>query len=74
MLGGAEGSPELNVVVLNMYYEMLRNRKDRYIIWQTGTESFSEMESLVRGHRLLFLPPFLHELEIAYAAADVVVS
>ncbi|KAK3160939.1 hypothetical protein QOZ80_1BG0068800 [Eleusine coracana subsp. coracana] len=51
VLGGAEGSPEINVAVLNMYYEMLRRRKDRYIIWQTGTESFSEMESLVRGHR-----------------------
>ncbi|KAK3164483.1 hypothetical protein QOZ80_1AG0019440 [Eleusine coracana subsp. coracana] len=74
VLGGAEGSPEINVAVLNMYYEMLRRRKDRYIIWQTGTESFSEMESLVRGHRRLFLTPFLHELELAYAAADVVVS
>ncbi|XP_062211639.1 uncharacterized protein LOC133912760 [Phragmites australis] len=74
VLGGAEGSPELNVAVLNMYYEMLRKRKDRYIIWQTGTESFCEMESLVRGHRRLLLTPFLHELEMAYAAADVVVS
>ncbi|TVT98292.1 hypothetical protein EJB05_56424, partial [Eragrostis curvula] len=74
VIGGAEGSPEMNVAVLNMYYEMLRTRKNRYIIWQTGTESFSEMESLVKGHRRLFLTPFLHELEIAYAAADVVVS
>ncbi|KAJ1257373.1 hypothetical protein BS78_K076100 [Paspalum vaginatum] len=74
VLGGAEGSPEINVAVLNVYYEMLRNRKDRYIIWQTGTETFCEMESLVRGHRRLFLTPFLHELEMAYAASDVVIS
>ncbi|KAL6884644.1 hypothetical protein ACP4OV_010580 [Aristida adscensionis] len=74
VLGGAEGSPEMNVAVLNMYYEMLRKRKDRYIIWQTGTEAFSEMESLVRSHRRLLLTPFLHELEMAYAAADIVVS
>nr|CAB3473192.1 unnamed protein product [Digitaria exilis] len=57
VLGGAEGSPEINVAVLNVYYEMLRKRKDRYIIWQTGTETFCEMESLVRGHRRLFLTP-----------------
>ncbi|KAL6607993.1 hypothetical protein ACP70R_041056 [Stipagrostis hirtigluma subsp. patula] len=74
VLGGVEGSPEINVAVLNMYYEMLRMRKDRYIIWQTGMEAFSEMESLVRSHRRLLLTPFLHELEMAYAAADVVVS
>ncbi|CAO2203607.1 unnamed protein product [Urochloa humidicola] len=74
VLGGAEGSPEINVAVLNVYYEMLRKRKDRYIIWQTGTETFCEMESLVRGHRRLFLTPFLHELEMAYAASDVVIS
>ncbi|CAO2177178.1 unnamed protein product [Urochloa humidicola] len=74
VLGGAEGSPEINVAVLNVYYEMLRKRKDRYIIWQTGTETFCEMESLVRGHRRLFLTLFLHELEMAYAASDVVIS
>jgi UDP-N-acetylglucosamine--N-acetylmuramyl-(pentapeptide) pyrophosphoryl-undecaprenol N-acetylglucosamine transferase len=32
VLGGAEGSPEINVAVLNMYYEVLRKRKDRYMI------------------------------------------
>ncbi|OEL21593.1 hypothetical protein BAE44_0017388 [Dichanthelium oligosanthes] len=46
VLGGAEGSPEINVAVLNVYYEMLRKRKGR----------------------------FLHELEMAYAASDVVIS
>uniref|UniRef100_A0A0D9V1K0 Glycosyl transferase family 28 C-terminal domain-containing protein n=1 Tax=Leersia perrieri TaxID=77586 RepID=A0A0D9V1K0_9ORYZ len=74
VLGGTEGSPEINVALLNMYYEMLRERKNRYIIWQTGPEGFCEMESLVRSHRRLLLTPFLHEMDIAYAAADVVVS
>ncbi|EAY74292.1 hypothetical protein OsI_02179 [Oryza sativa Indica Group] len=74
VLGGTEGSPEINVALLNMYYEMLRERRNRYIIWQTGPEGFCEMESLVRSHRRLLLTPFLHELDKAYAAADVVVS
>ncbi|KAM0917440.1 hypothetical protein ACQ4PT_009512 [Festuca glaucescens] len=56
-LAGTLGSPEINVAVLNMYYEMLTKRKNRYLIWQTGPEDFCEMESLVRGHRRLFLTP-----------------
>ncbi|CAM0873815.1 unnamed protein product [Alopecurus aequalis] len=74
VLAGTVGSPEINVAVLNMYYEMLTRRKNRYIIWQTGPEDFCEMESLVRGHRRLFLTPFLHEMDMTYAATDVVVS
>ena len=57
VLSGTVGSPEINVAVLNMYYEMLTRRKNRYVIWQTGPEDFCEMESLVRGHRRLFLTP-----------------
>jgi UDP-N-acetylglucosamine--N-acetylmuramyl-(pentapeptide) pyrophosphoryl-undecaprenol N-acetylglucosamine transferase len=57
VLGGTEGSPEINVALLNMYYEMLRERRNRYIIWQTGPEGFCEMESLVRSHRRLLLTP-----------------
>ncbi|PNT70584.1 hypothetical protein BRADI_2g13780v3 [Brachypodium distachyon] len=74
VLGGTVGSPQINVAVLNMYYEMLTTKKNRYIIWQTGPEDFCEMESLVRGHRRLFLTPFLREMDITYAATDVVVS
>jgi UDP-N-acetylglucosamine--N-acetylmuramyl-(pentapeptide) pyrophosphoryl-undecaprenol N-acetylglucosamine transferase len=57
VLAGTLGSPEINVAVLNMYYEMLTARKNRFFIWQTGPEDFCEMESLVRGHRRLFLTP-----------------
>ena len=74
VLAGTVGSPQINVAVLNMYYEMLSRRKNRYIIWQTGPDDFCEMESLVRAHRRLFLTPFLHEMDMTYAATDVVVS
>ncbi|KAI5001219.1 hypothetical protein ZWY2020_011178 [Hordeum vulgare] len=74
VLAGTVGSPQINVAVLNMYYEMLSRRKNRYIIWQTGPEDLCEMESLVRDHRRLFLTPFLHEMDMTYAATDVVVS
>ncbi|KAL2465148.1 UDP-Glycosyltransferase superfamily protein [Abeliophyllum distichum] len=53
---------------------MLNECEDLFIIWQTGVEAFSEMESLARNHPRVVLTPFLHALDLAYAAADLVVS
>lgn len=53
---------------------MLLKHKNRYIIWQTGKDGFSEMKSLVKKHPRLLLTPFLQAMDLAYAAADVVVS
>ncbi|XP_064948181.1 uncharacterized protein LOC103987357 [Musa acuminata AAA Group] len=74
VLGGSCGAEAINIAVLNMYYEMLLQHKNRLIIWQTGADGFNEMESLVKVNRRLHLTPFLHEMDLAYAAADVVVS
>lgn len=57
VLGGSQGANPINVAVLNMYYDMLLRHKNRYIIWQTGSDGFSEMESLVKNHRRLLLTP-----------------
>ncbi|KAG1368125.1 hypothetical protein COCNU_14G005930 [Cocos nucifera] len=57
VLGGSAGAGAINVTVLNMYYEMLQEHKNRYIIWQTGAEGYSEMESLVKNNRRLLLTP-----------------
>ncbi|XP_020252389.1 uncharacterized protein LOC109829744 [Asparagus officinalis] len=74
VLGGSAGAAAINIAVLNMYYNMLQEHKNRFIIWQTGAEGYSEMESLVKNNRRLLLTPFLHAMDLAYAAADVVVS
>ncbi|KAH7650695.1 Undecaprenyldiphospho-muramoylpentapeptide beta-N- acetylglucosaminyltransferase protein [Dioscorea alata] len=74
VLGGSSGAYALNIAVLNLYYEMLLEHKNRYIIWQTGADGYNEMESLVKNNRRLLLTPFLHSMDLAYAAADVVVS
>lgn len=74
VLGGTEGDNSINIAVLNMYYDMLSEHKNRFIIWQTGTQGYNEMESLVKNHRRLLLTPFLQAMDLAYAAADVVVS
>ncbi|CAN6446106.1 unnamed protein product [Victoria cruziana] len=74
VLGGSAKANNVNVAVLNMYSRMLMEHKDRYIIWQTGNDGFDEMESLVRGHPRLSLVPYLQRMDLAYAAADLVVS
>lgn len=74
VLGGSLGAQTINFAVLNSCYEMLNECEDLFIIWQTGVEAFSEMESLARNHPRVVLTPFLPALDLAYAAADLVVS
>ncbi|KAJ0106459.1 hypothetical protein Patl1_19189 [Pistacia atlantica] len=87
ILGGSLGANAINIAMLNFYYKMLVEDK-LFIIWQTGVESFNEMESLVKNHPHLLLTPlllcgdgcndevkrFLESMDLAYAAADLVVS
>lgn len=74
ILGGSLGANALNVAILHLYSEMLNERKDLFLIWQTGVLAYDEMESLVKFHPRLYITPFLHSMDLAYAAADLVVS
>ncbi|CAK9312138.1 unnamed protein product [Citrullus colocynthis] len=74
ILGGSLGANAINIAMLNLYYLMLLENKNLYIIWQTGVKTFDEMDSLVKNHPNLHLTPFMHSLHLAYAAADLVVS
>lgn len=57
VLGGSLGANTINIAMLNIYSRMLLENKNLFIIWQTGVEAYNEMESLVKGHRHLFLTP-----------------
>ncbi|KAJ7970336.1 UDP-N-acetylglucosamine--N-acetylmuramyl-(Pentapeptide) pyrophosphoryl-undecaprenol N-acetylglucosamine transferase [Quillaja saponaria] len=74
ILGGSLGANAINIAMLNLYYQMLMENKNLFIIWQTGVEAYYEMESLVKDHQHLYLTPFVHSMELAYAAADLIVS
>ncbi|XP_057480276.1 uncharacterized protein LOC130767435 isoform X2 [Actinidia eriantha] len=74
VLGGSLGANAINIALLNLYYLMLMEYKNLFIIWQTGLKAFDEMESLVKNHPRLILTPFLHSMDLAYAAADLIVS
>lgn len=74
VLGGSLGANAINIALLNSYYQLLSDHEDLFIIWQTGVEAFDEMESLVKKYPRLILSPFLHTMDLAYAAADIIVS
>ncbi|KAK4567644.1 hypothetical protein RGQ29_003411 [Quercus rubra] len=74
VLGGSLGANAINIAMLNLYYQMLLQNNNLFIIWQTGVESYNEMESLVKTHPHLYLTPFMHSMDLAYAAADLIIS
>lgn len=74
VLGGSLRANSINIAFLHLYYQMLLEHKNWFIIWQTGVESYNEMECLVRNHPRLRLTSFLHSVDLAYAAADLIVS
>ncbi|XP_014507101.1 uncharacterized protein LOC106766845 [Vigna radiata var. radiata] len=74
VLAGSYGANSVNIAMLNLYYQMLRRDSGLRIIWQTGVEAFDEMDSLVKSHPRLYMTPFMHCMDLAYAAADLIVS
>lgn len=74
MLAGSVGANAVNIAMLNLYYQMLKRDSGLYVIWQTGVGAFDEMDSLVKSHPRLYITPFMHCMDLAYAAADLIVS
>ena len=57
VLGGSYGANAVNIAMLNLYYQMLRQNSSLYIIWQKGVEAYDEMDSLVKNHPRLYMTP-----------------
>lgn len=74
VLSGSLGANAINIALLNCYLQLLSEHENWLFVWQTGVEAFDEMDSLVRSHPRLFLSPFLRNISVAYAAADLVIS
>lgn len=50
VLGGSLGANALNIALLHVYSQLLLEHNNWFIIWQTGVQSFDEMERyLVRS-------------------------
>lgn len=59
ILGGSLGANTMNIAMLHLYRQLLLKHKNLFIIWQTGVDTFNEMESLVKEHPRLYLAPLV---------------
>ncbi len=71
-VGGSLGSRTLN----NAWKENLENLKEKgyQLIWQTGKLDYSELSSSLQIPDSIHLKEFIKDMELAYSAADIIVS
>lgn len=57
VLGGSLGAQKINSIMASSSWKLLENRKNLWIIWQTGEKNFKSLVNKVNPHpRLLILP------------------
>lgn len=74
VLGGSLGARTINHAVLHAMDSL--SKKGIQVLWQTGKFYFKEMKEKVENAKLEGIYPleFIKEMDLAYAAADIVVS
>ncbi|MEM8892950.1 MAG: undecaprenyldiphospho-muramoylpentapeptide beta-N-acetylglucosaminyltransferase [Bacteroidota bacterium] len=74
LIGGSLGARTLNESMVNGLHQLIKC--DVQLIWQTGQFYYEEMEQRSAGFdkSLIKVLPFLKEMDLAYAAADLVIS
>ncbi|BFO65509.1 undecaprenyldiphospho-muramoylpentapeptide beta-N-acetylglucosaminyltransferase [Chryseobacterium sp. S0630] len=71
-VGGSLGSRTLN----NAWKENIENLKEKgyQLIWQTGKLDYKELSSNLQLPASIHLKEFIKDMELAYSAADIIVS
>lgn len=72
VVGGSLGAKSINESIyqnLNVFIE-----NDIQLIWQTGKSFFQEAASISLKHENIKVREFIHHMDMAYAASDIVVS
>jgi UDP-N-acetylglucosamine--N-acetylmuramyl-(pentapeptide) pyrophosphoryl-undecaprenol N-acetylglucosamine transferase len=72
VFGGSLGSRAINDAVERHLLSLL-DAENRYLVWQTGTQYFDAISGRIAGHPRLRLLEYLDRMDLAYAAADLVV-
>lgn len=74
IVGGSLGAKTLNESVVGRLKEL--QEKNIQLIWQCGSYQFEEMKTLTAKLDMtgIVLTEFINEMQMAYAAADVIVS
>lgn len=73
VLGGSQGSGTINNTMLASLDELQNNAVQ--LIWQTGSYYYDRMKSGASDNLTgVVITPFIDRMELAYAAADIIVS
>jgi len=77
IIGGSLGAKQMNGYVLDVIHE-LGEKDDVQFIWQTGKTYYEDMERMLKMDELIpgnvKVKPFLDRMDLAYAAADLIIS
>jgi UDP-N-acetylglucosamine--N-acetylmuramyl-(pentapeptide) pyrophosphoryl-undecaprenol N-acetylglucosamine transferase len=71
-VGGSLGARSINEALAASLDEFEKN--DLQLIWQTGKTTASDYKNIAEGKPNIWIGEFISEMEMGYAAADIVVS
>jgi UDP-N-acetylglucosamine--N-acetylmuramyl-(pentapeptide) pyrophosphoryl-undecaprenol N-acetylglucosamine transferase len=72
VVGGSLGAKSINDAILEHLDQF--ERRHLQVIWQTGTNNTEKYKNAAADKKNIWIGEFITEMEMAYAAADVVVS
>jgi UDP-N-acetylglucosamine--N-acetylmuramyl-(pentapeptide) pyrophosphoryl-undecaprenol N-acetylglucosamine transferase len=72
VIGGSLGAKSINDAILEHLDQF--ERRHLQLIWQTGSNNAHKYKTAVEGKKNIWIGEFITDMEMAYAAADVVVS
>lgn len=77
IIGGSLGAKQMNGYVLDVIHE-LGDKEDVQFIWQTGKTYYEDMKLMLKMDQMIpgnvKVKPFLERMDLAYAAADLIIS
>ena len=72
VIGGSLGAKSINDAIAHHIDVFEKNKMQ--LIWQTGKTNAKKYKAIVNGRKNVWINEFIEKMEIAYAAADVVIS
>lgn len=73
IFGGSQGAAAINRYWLDNLEALLQQTRCQ-VIWQTGQRDFLTIRNHFLDNPLVQITPFIHEMGIAYCAADLIIS
>ncbi|MDO9548785.1 MAG: UDP-N-acetylglucosamine--N-acetylmuramyl-(pentapeptide) pyrophosphoryl-undecaprenol N-acetylglucosamine transferase, partial [Candidatus Marinimicrobia bacterium] len=73
IFGGSQGSRAINNYWITHLSDLTAKSKCQFI-WQTGQNDYEKIKYLFAENPNVYVTPFIHEMGIAYSAADIIIS